>query len=134
MLACGVSVSVLCALCLCCVRCVASATAQGVEPELAALPPTEGGGCTAGELERQASAEEAGQGHGVDLSHDLALASSDGLETSFTNYVRGYIGCLGVSPLSLSSVSICPVSWPARWPLRPRQRGPKLMCHPHPAH
>ncbi|EKX52965.1 hypothetical protein GUITHDRAFT_43640, partial [Guillardia theta CCMP2712] len=31
---------------------------------------------------------------GMSLSHPLALASSDGLGSSFTNYVRGYIGCL----------------------------------------
>ena len=54
------------------------------------------GGLSAGELERQARAQEAGSLHGMDLSHDLGLASHDGLETSFTNYVRGYIGCLGL--------------------------------------
>ena len=101
---------------------------------MAALPPTEGGGCTAGELERQASAEEAGRRHGVDLSHDLALASSDGLETSFTNYVRGYIGCLGLSPLFLSAVSSATCLLACALALRRRQRRPKLMCHPHPAH
>jgi mRNA deadenylase 3'-5' endonuclease subunit Ccr4 len=31
---------------------------------------------------------------GVSLRHDLVLASCDALVTSFTNYVRGYIGCL----------------------------------------
>jgi hypothetical protein len=31
---------------------------------------------------------------GVDLRHSLALASACGLRTAFTNYVRGYIGCL----------------------------------------
>lgn len=84
-----------------------------MESQGAPLPQTSGGESTAaggestaGELERKANEEEAGHGHGVDLSHDLALASSDGLETSFTNYVRGYIGCLGFSPSSLSSVSL----------------------------
>lgn len=31
---------------------------------------------------------------GIDLSHPWELASACGLKTSFTNYVRGYIGCL----------------------------------------
>lgn len=53
------------------------------------------GGVGVGEEERRQAAEIEREERGVELKHDLALASPDAFETSFTNYVRGYIGCLG---------------------------------------
>lgn len=41
-----------------------------------------------------AAGERGGREWGVDLEHEWELASADELATSFTNYVRGYIGCL----------------------------------------
>jgi len=66
----------------------------------AELPPSftgKHGGMSAGEDHgRQAAAAGAeSEEHGVDLMHNLALASADAFESSFTNYVQGYIGCLG---------------------------------------
>ena len=52
------------------------------------------GGVGEGEEQRRRSAMAERDARGVDLRHDLVLASSDELTTSFTNYVRGYIGCL----------------------------------------
>jgi len=72
---------------------------QTIHPS-AELPPSftgKQGGMSPGEDHRRqaAAAGAEREEHGVDLMHNLALASADAFESSFTNYVQGYIGCLG---------------------------------------